>query len=326
MSMCSLQPRSDSQMPLRGLSVRIYSKRESYQNTQIHSPSCFSVTDEKPPNRSPVPGTCRSKSSDADSRRLRKFTASIPRDAAGTICGTVSQRPRPLPRVRRTGGRVCRSRPQCTLPNHRCCFTSLAPVPLPSRCRSLFSSSREMISLHALRTSAPPPHRARHSPRHPRALREPDALPHHVAERLVACRALERRRRELRARQRRPRTPHRAHNHLVHQYPQRPPVHRRRVSVVLDHLGRDVFCTPSAPRPSAARTRSPSVPTNELVRKLPVHVLVSTTTTGTCKSRSAQPPPAATHGAPRSGRSAPASPRSAARRCPTASRGQSRTA
>lgn len=49
-----------------------------------------------------------------------------------------------------TGGRLLRSRPQFTLPNHLCCFTSLAPLRLPSRVRSSLSNKRRIQSLAAL--------------------------------------------------------------------------------------------------------------------------------------------------------------------------------
>jgi hypothetical protein len=52
-----------------------------------------------------------------------------------------------------TGGCMCRSKPQLTFANHLCCFTSLAPLLLPSRVRSSLSSSRVMQSLPALISS-----------------------------------------------------------------------------------------------------------------------------------------------------------------------------
>ena len=54
-----------------------------------------------------------------------------------------------------TGGRLFRSRPQFTFENHLCCFTSLAPLRLPSRVRSSLSSKRVMQSLAALQHQNP---------------------------------------------------------------------------------------------------------------------------------------------------------------------------
>lgn len=49
-----------------------------------------------------------------------------------------------------TGGRVFRNRPQLIFANHLCCFTSLAPLRLPSRVFSFLSNSRVIQSLPAL--------------------------------------------------------------------------------------------------------------------------------------------------------------------------------
>ena len=54
-----------------------------------------------------------------------------------------------------TGGRLFRSRPQFTFENHLCCFTSLAPLRLPSRVRSSLSNRRVMQSLAALQHQKP---------------------------------------------------------------------------------------------------------------------------------------------------------------------------
>ena len=53
-------------------------------------------------------------------------------------------------RAQRTGGRVLRSNPQLIFPNHLCCFTSLAPLLLPSLVRSCLSSNRFTQSFPAL--------------------------------------------------------------------------------------------------------------------------------------------------------------------------------
>jgi len=130
-------------------------------------------------------GTWFSRCSDVDSSMRRKFTASTPFDDAGTIYGTMARGQHHarlvmayntvLPpicsqcRAHRyaggsiwyafvaewdnmihTGGSVFRNRPQLILPNHLCCFTSLAPLLLPNRAFSSLSSRRLMTSLPAL--------------------------------------------------------------------------------------------------------------------------------------------------------------------------------
>lgn len=117
----------------------------------------------------PAPATpCISSCSDCDSRMLRKFTASSPFDVAGTIYPRATRRgvgqkivkkcslPRQKVVMLLTGGVMFRSRPQFTLANHLCCFTWLAPLPLPSRRDSLLSSSLFMTSLPALPTNNKP--------------------------------------------------------------------------------------------------------------------------------------------------------------------------
>jgi len=63
-----------------------------------------------------------------------------------------------------TGGRVFRKRPQLIFANHLCCFTSLAPLRLPSRVLSDLSSNRIMqafpaLSVHNRKLAIAFPHR-----------------------------------------------------------------------------------------------------------------------------------------------------------------------
>ena len=74
------------------------------------------------------------------------------------------------------------------------------------------------------------------------------------------------------------------YDHLINKDTKRPPVHRCRVALRCDDFRCNVLCNQSDNRPSnrnLGEGARPSVPTNEFVRKLAVHVIVSTN--GTCK-------------------------------------------
>jgi len=126
---------------------------------------------------------------------------------------------------------MCRSRPQLTVANHLCCFTSLAPEFEPRRLCSSLMSSFLIADLHMLVTGVESGYMTSFL-----------STLANVAFRLGPLNGVVA---NCRQRVRSGQTPDEAtHNHLVHQNTQGPPIDSDGVSASLDHLRRNVLLRP----------------------------------------------------------------------------------
>lgn len=173
---------------------------------------------------------------------------------------------------------MCRNNPQLTLANHLCCLTSLAPELEPTRlCSSLMSNLRiaDLHRLDAISIRKPPRDTVTHLVTGLDSGKVTSFFRTfaNVAFRLGPLKGVvanytssASRRNAMGA----------TYNHLVDEDTKRPPVDSGSMSAALDHLWRDIFYDPSTSffEPTAGNT--PSVPTNEFVRKSAMHDRVST--------------------------------------------------